>query len=216
MKTVALETSGTSFSLALADDETLITELFWQSGLKHSETLIPALSRLMAEAGWQPSMVEKVAVSIGPGSFTGIRVGLSCARAFAQSSGIPVVGMTTLALLRAAVPPTSHRVVPLIDALRNEVYMENKSGDARIVAVDRLKKEIRASAGSRILFVGSGAVAYRHGLAQQFGARALIAPAAFHIPRAGILAIAAQKIAGTQYDAILPLYIRRSWAEENR
>src|SRR5512133_919805 len=104
MRTLAIETSGSTFSLALAENGLLLAEIYRHSGLTHSECLVPLLERLLREAGWEPSSFDKVAVSTGPGSFTGIRVGLACARVLAQGLRKPLVGINSLDLLAAGVP----------------------------------------------------------------------------------------------------------------
>ncbi len=212
---LAIETSGTTFSLALAEDGCLVSEVFWYSGLTHSERLIPALDRLLSDAGWHLEELSVIAVSTGPGSFTGIRVGLSCARTLAQTLHLPLVGMTTLELLAAAVPEGPYRVVPIIDALRGEVFTLSENGDPVIISVTGFKRLFKKSA-IPFLFVGNAVESFREEIKGLFGKKAVLADTCLNSPRAGVLALAAQKLQPHSYTRIHPLYIRRSWAEEKQ
>ena len=95
MKILAIETSGHTMSVALAENNALVAELFWHDGMKHAERLVSSIAGLLREAGWQPAELARIAVSTGPGSFTGVRIGVTCARTMAQTLGVPVVGRHT-------------------------------------------------------------------------------------------------------------------------
>jgi tRNA threonylcarbamoyladenosine biosynthesis protein TsaB len=102
--------------LALAQDGKIKAEFFGEAGHTHSERLLPELEKILKKARWQLGDIDKIAVSIGPGSFTGIRIGLVCARVLAQELKVPLVGIDTL------------KLVPVIDALRGEVYVRGAKG----------------------------------------------------------------------------------------
>lgn len=214
-KILAIETSGSTFSLALAEDSRLVSEVFWYSGLSHSERLIPALDRMLADAGWKLEAISTIAVSVGPGSFTGIRVGLSCARTLAQTLSLPLAGMTTLDLLAAAVPSGPYRVIPVIDALRGEVFAAGARGEPAIVPVKEMKAFFKKQKGP-LMFVGNAVETHKEEINKAFGKQALFAHSNLNYPRAGVLALAARCLPSHHYSRIHPLYIRRSWAEEKR
>ena len=214
-KILAIETSGSTFSLALAERERLIAEVFWYSGLAHSERLVPALDRLMSDAGWKLEEISTIVVSTGPGSFTGIRVGISCARTLAQTLALPLTGMTTLDLLTTAVPCGPYRIVPIIDALRGEVFTVNGNGESIIAAIPELKHLFNKQK-EMLLFVGNAVATYQEDISKLFGKKALFPNPYLNVPRAGVLALSARKLKSHPYSRIHPLYIRRSWAEEKQ
>ena len=96
MKILALETSAVSASAALCEDETLIAQTFSNSGLTHSRTLMPMVEGMLNNSGWQLSDVELVAVASGPGSFTGLRIGVAAAKGLGWAMEKPCCGVSTL------------------------------------------------------------------------------------------------------------------------
>lgn len=212
-RVLAVETSGSTFSIALAEGEKLLAEIFWHSGLSHSERLVPAVEWMLREAGWSYGDLGKVAVSTGPGSFTGIRVGLTFARTLAQARKLPLVGMTSLEVLAAGIPGTDLRVVPAIDALRDEVFVFGGNGEVELRSVDAFCAGLKRGP-SKVLIAGNAALVYGSRIRKALGKKAVLAAGKFDFPRAGVLAIAAAALKGRKYAEVKPLYIRRSWAEE--
>lgn len=123
---LAIETSGRLGSVAaLAGDERR-TQLIGQIALAGSErtaqALAPALQRLLQDAGWQPTDVNLVAVAVGPGSFTGLRIGVTTAKALAYAVGAEVIAVNTLEALAAQTPPASSPLWTVLDAQRQELF----------------------------------------------------------------------------------------------
>jgi tRNA threonylcarbamoyladenosine biosynthesis protein TsaB len=108
--------------VALLDEEALLAEFTLNIRKTHSERLMPLIDALLKESAVEREQLQAVAVAAGPGSFTGIRIGVSTARALAQGLAIPAVGVSTLQALAEAVPSPGALVCPLLDARRNEVY----------------------------------------------------------------------------------------------
>ena len=215
MKILAIETSGTCFSVALAERGAVIAETFWHGGLAHSEKLLPHVEWLLGQAQWQPGDIEKIAVSTGPGSFTGIRVGMVCARTMSQALGLPLAGVSTLEILAAGAACAGALVYPAIDALRNEVFVMSKSGKIGIISVEQLCARLKKSARP-VLVAGTAAIAYHDLLKKELSGK-LVAPAPLaHFPRDGVLALLAGSRAGANFSSVTPVYIRKSWAEEKR
>jgi tRNA threonylcarbamoyladenosine biosynthesis protein TsaB len=213
MRILAIETSGATFSAALSEDGRVLSEVFWRSGLSHSETLIPAVDKLFRKHRWEPRSIDKIAVSTGPGSFTGIRVGLTFARAAAQSLGIPVTGINTLDII-AMNAGEGEFVEPAIDALRNEVYVrKGGSGGVEIEPVGKFLKRLK-NKKKTVMILGNAAISYAKEIKKSLGAKALSAEEEINYPRAGKLALMAEGRAGGKFETIKPLYVRRSWAEE--
>ncbi|MDO8494265.1 MAG: tRNA (adenosine(37)-N6)-threonylcarbamoyltransferase complex dimerization subunit type 1 TsaB, partial [Deltaproteobacteria bacterium] len=122
MKILAFDTTTRQGSVALAEDDLLIAEEVENFEITHTERLLPSIDRMLRKAGWQFSDVEGLAVSIGPGSFTGLRIGLAAAKAFALANQIPLVGVSSLLALACNALPTEKPIVPILDAKRGEVY----------------------------------------------------------------------------------------------
>lgn len=214
MKTLAIETSGSTFSIALAENGVVVSESFWNAGHKHSDRIIPSIEALLAGNGWAYRDLEKIAVTVGPGSFTGIRVGMTCAKTLSQTLKIPLVGIDVLSVIEAALPDTGMPVIAAMDALRDEVFIRDAKSDEIVI---RTVADVLASARKtkkKTLFAGTITLIAADKIRAALKSTAIIAPENFAYPRAGILAVCAHKKAGERFDRVHPLYIRRSWAEE--
>ncbi|MET0749327.1 MAG: tRNA (adenosine(37)-N6)-threonylcarbamoyltransferase complex dimerization subunit type 1 TsaB [Rhizobium sp.] len=133
MIVLALDTAGVDCAAAVYDSgsDRVLAEITETIGKGHAEHLIALVDRVLEQAGIDLKAVERIAVTIGPGSFTGIRVGVAAARGFALALGIPAVGVTTLSVIAAA-----HRreaagrpILVAMDAKRGEVYLQMFGGD---------------------------------------------------------------------------------------
>jgi tRNA threonylcarbamoyladenosine biosynthesis protein TsaB len=122
MRVLALETSTLAGGVALVDGERLVAEYVLDVGVTHSERLLAAVDRVLADARWAPRELEGIAVSIGPGSFTGLRIGVSTAKGLAWALGVPIAAVPTLDAMAAAVPWAALPVCPVLEARRGEVY----------------------------------------------------------------------------------------------
>jgi tRNA threonylcarbamoyladenosine biosynthesis protein TsaB len=119
---MAVETSTLAGGVALLDGERLIGEYLLDVRVTHSERLMPAIDRLLRDAGWTPASLEGLAVAVGPGSFTGLRIGLSAVKGLAWALGLSVAAVPTLDALAAALPFAALPVCPVLHARKNEVY----------------------------------------------------------------------------------------------
>lgn len=122
MRVLALETSTLAGGVALVDGEGLVAEYVLDVSVTHSERLLAAVDRVLADARWAPRDLEGLAVSIGPGSFTGLRIGVSTAKGLALALGLPIAAVPTLDAMAAAVPWAALVVCPVLEARRDEVY----------------------------------------------------------------------------------------------
>ncbi|MDL2399079.1 tRNA (adenosine(37)-N6)-threonylcarbamoyltransferase complex dimerization subunit type 1 TsaB [Rhizobium mayense] len=170
MIVLALDTAGVDCAAAVYDSgsDSVIGEVTETIGRGHAEHLMDVVDRALAEAGIALAAVERVVVTVGPGSFTGIRIGVAAARGFALSLNVPAVGVTTLEVMAAAVRETNpgKSVLAAIDAKREEIYLQSFDADghpldeARAVAID----EARAIADAFDGVVTGSAVARLGGL----------------------------------------------------
>jgi tRNA threonylcarbamoyladenosine biosynthesis protein TsaB len=123
MRVLAIETSTSLASVALVEGGMLVLGRSHARPKQSAEKLLPMIAELLAEAGWQRSSIERLGVSIGPGSFTGLRVGIACAQGLALGLDIPLLGVTSLRAMARLVPDSLPGVrCPVLDARRSEVF----------------------------------------------------------------------------------------------
>ncbi len=185
MLTLAFDTATSVATSALVDDSEVLGER-----VSRAQTLLEDVDALLRQAGKQTRDLDALAVGIGPGSFTGVRIGLSTARGLALARGIPVAGVSTLDALEAGAPGA----LPVIDARRREVFVPGRVLAPADVEIDQGR-----------LCVGSGAVRYREVL-EAMGAE--IPPDADerHVPRARFHAALARAFGPAEQ--VEPLYLR--------
>lgn len=165
MKILALESSATACSVALCEDEKLIAQTFQNSGLTHSRTLMPMVDSLLTQCGQSMDDVDVVAVAAGPGSFTGLRIGVSTAKGLAWAGEKPCAPCSTLESMAWQLAHVDGIIIAAMDARRNQVYnavfrgengqLERLSPD-RAIALAELEEELKKLPGPKIL-VGDGA-----------------------------------------------------------
>jgi tRNA threonylcarbamoyladenosine biosynthesis protein TsaB len=216
MKILAIETSGKTFSVALNEDDKTIASFYYNYGYIHSEMIVPAIERLLKDTGNSFETIDKFAVSTGPGSFTGIRVGMTAVKIFSQILNKPIMAVDTLSILEKSIFGIKGiKIVAAIDALRYEVYVK----DGKEIIIKELNifiKELKKYK-NKILIIGSAAIIYKEQLAEGLGKYSVSLPYIMHMPKAGYLATLAYHCAkSVGYEKIKPLYIRRSWAEKTK
>ncbi|MEZ6067557.1 MAG: tRNA (adenosine(37)-N6)-threonylcarbamoyltransferase complex dimerization subunit type 1 TsaB [Planctomycetaceae bacterium] len=192
-----------------------------RSGRRHARTLVSELAAMFDSAGLRPADCQCVAVSIGPGSFTGLRVGVVCAKTFAYATGCQVVAVETLHAIAAAAPQDVDKVDTLVDAQRGEVFrarFHRQHGgqwtrDGAIIIEPWEAVIASVARGDR--FAGP-ALEHRPDEFPEFA----LCPASYWEPRAAIVACLGEQAAlNGEVDDLYklePLYIRRSAAEEQR
>lgn len=165
MRILAFETSAKAASAALLEDGRLMAESFQNSGLTHSRTLMKMAEDMLQNCGLTPSDIDAAAAAAGPGSFTGVRIGVAAAKGFAWGRGIPCRGVSTLEAMAWTAPPCGMLIVPVMDARRSQVYCaafyRRKDGIERVLedaalSLEELSGRLREIPGEKIL-VGDGA-----------------------------------------------------------
>jgi tRNA threonylcarbamoyladenosine biosynthesis protein TsaB len=122
MKILALESSALTASVAVCEDSVPIAAMTLQTGHTHSDTLLPMVEQLLAHAGWTVQDIDLFAVPVGPGSFTGIRIGVSLIKGLAFDSGKPCVGLSSLEGMAYNLVGFNGILCPVMDARRNQLY----------------------------------------------------------------------------------------------
>lgn len=221
MKILALESATLSGGAALLDGERLVGETTLSIALTHSERMMAVVDRLLADCGWSPRDLQGLAVSIGPGSFTGLRVGVATIKGLALALDLLVAPVPTLDALAATLPFAAAPVCPLLDARKGEVYcsLYRWQGDAMERQWDYLALAPDAAAArldGPVIVLGDGVAACRPYLAR-LGDAVMEAPPARRLPSPGVVAQLGHALlsAGKGVDAevLAPLYLRPSEAE---
>jgi len=224
MKLLLLDTSTSVFSAAVSAGRQLLGETSGCAGPSTAARLVPAVQSLIADCGLAPLDLDGLAVTIGPGAFTGLRVGMAFIKGLAYATGKPVVGLSSLALLAMNAAESTIPVCPLFDAKRSEIYggLYSFAGGGETLIADLVsppEKFIDMIQGPA-LFLGDGAVRYQELIVARLGNRAHFAEASLNNPAAAAgIPLALQAFAaGNAVDAaaLLPSYLRLSEAELNR
>jgi tRNA threonylcarbamoyladenosine biosynthesis protein TsaB len=225
-------TPATVVGLRLADGTTLQRRDDPPAGDRpgHTAQLLPLASELLVEAGLSWKQLGRIAVGVGPGTFTGLRIGVATARGLAQSAGVEVVGVSTLRVLAEAAlwrpdlsPSTSDlsppvRVLAAIDARRGQVFVAAYAAEGELVSPRALAPEelggvaAQAAGGRDWLAVGDGAVRYREHL-EAFAVAVPEDSSPLHRVDAGVLCELALSAPAGPPEAVLPDYRRRPDAE---
>ena len=226
MLTLAFESSAKAASVALCDDGRLIAQYFQSSGLTHSRTLLPMAEDLLKNTEHKLSDIELLAVAHGPGSFTGIRIGVSTVKGLGWGGDIPCVGVSTLEAMAwtGASQPENTVICCCMDARRSQVYnalFAIKEGRPvrlcpdRAISLDDLEKDIKNQENC-VFLVGDGAqLCYNH-LQKISDPVIRLAPEGQRMQSAwGVAMAAADKVPGTS-ESLLPVYLRLSQAERER
>jgi tRNA threonylcarbamoyladenosine biosynthesis protein TsaB len=224
MLILAIDTTGATLSAALLEDQTIRAEVFVNTGANHSLHLLPAIEHVYDLAGASTGITDVFACTLGPGSFTGVRIGVSTVKGLAMATGKTVVGVSTLEALAANMGTVSGSICPLLDAQRGQVYTAlYRQGDNHVLEMIQearltdLETFISCLKGDdRVLFTGSGAVKYA-ALIKRILPEADIAPVQFAHVRASMVGLLGLRkfMEGQVLDVLTftPLYLRLSEAE---
>src|SRR3954447_18414114 len=121
-RALAIETSGRLGSLALVEDGRVVAEDEFPHGLQHAAEIVVRIDRLCRDRGWGPGDLHELYVSAGPGSFTGLRIGITLAQTFAFAAGAKLVAVPTVRVLAANAPPDATNVIIVLDAKRDQIF----------------------------------------------------------------------------------------------
>jgi len=220
MKILGIDTSTLCGSIALIEEQALRAEINVNLGRKHTERLLPGLEWIFTELGIEPKELDAIAVGIGPGSFTGLRVGLSTAKGLALSLGIPILGISSLKALAYAVRFYPGTILAVLDARKSQVFAQffaggeelTSSGEPMVIEPEILVNQIP----ERTLLVGEGVRAYQ-GLFNSLKDKFRFSGNEFDYPKASMLVqLAIERLNRGEQDSLeelIPIYLRPSDAE---
>ncbi len=217
MNIVAIESAALSAGAAVLCGDKLLSEQFANNGLTHSQTLLPLIDAALSAAGKTMEDMDAVAVSAGPGSFTGVRIGMGTAKGLALGAGKPLIAVPTLLALAYNAAAHDGIIVPMMDARRGEVYTATyfaqngaleEIAPMRAMPLSALLPQLDTA-----LFVGDGAAVHREKIIEVMGESAQFAPAHLLHHRAASVAMAARNLQPVSPHAAAPFYLRLSQAE---
>ncbi|MFC3041640.1 tRNA (adenosine(37)-N6)-threonylcarbamoyltransferase complex dimerization subunit type 1 TsaB [Virgibacillus xinjiangensis] len=221
MNTLAIDTSNQIMGVAILKDGQLIGEIMTNLAKNHSVRLMPAIQQLMEEVSMKPEDLDQIVVAKGPGSYTGVRIGLSTAKSMAWALGIPVTGVSSLEVLSYQGRFFNGMVCPFFDARRGLVYsgvfewgnerMSLIREEANLPMEDLL--EDVAAREKKVLFISPDIAKHGERIRQYFGDLAVIPDAPYHMPKAGHLALAAMGKEKDDKHTLVPNYLRLAEAE---
>ena len=232
MKILGIESAALVASVAILDEDITIAEYTTNFKKTHSETLLPMLDEIIKMTGIDCSELSAIAVSGGPGSFTGLRIGAACAKGLALALDLPLIHVPTLDAMALNIYSSDAIIVPIMDARRNQVYTGIYKNDCNLeiikesmaVAIDELfeilrdldnKKEIK-----KIIFLGDGVPVFREYIDKNLEISHDFAPANLNRQRASNIAMLGLKMfkegKSLLSDDMRPEYLRKSQAERER
>jgi tRNA threonylcarbamoyladenosine biosynthesis protein TsaB len=222
MLILGIETSTKTGSVALVSDEGVIAQYSLNIEVTHSERLMATVDRVLTDTGTTIAEIDGYAVAVGPGSFTGLRIGISAVKGLALVTDKPVAAVPTLQALAWNLPYAGYPVCPLLDARKKEVYAALYKHDGAalvqmlpdaVISLTRLKDAIPGET----IFTGEGSQIYRREIEEIFGTRALFAPRTASLPSAaavGEIGLDMIRVGKpVDPDTLTPKYIRRPEAE---
>ena len=227
MRLLAFETSAKAASVALFQDGVLLGESYQNTGLTHSQTLLVMAEELLKQCDCKVEDVSAVAVANGPGSFTGVRIGVAAAKGFAWGGELPLYGVSTLEAMALGLGVYQGYVCPVMDARRQQVYnalfyvnqgkLERLTPD-RAIALEELKESLK-NLREPVFLVGDGSILCYNTLQQEVNGLVLPPEHRMHQRAAGVGLAAWEQISrGEAGDAatLTPNYLRLSQAERER
>jgi len=225
MKILAIDTATKTGSVAITSGDCILSERLLNVDTTHSENLLPAIAQMASETCLALKEIDLIAVTLGPGSFTGIRIGVGSVKGLALALDRPVAGVSTLEAMAANFPCSNRIIRPVMDARKSEVYTADfiweKDGlerlsDDRALSPEKMLEGVR----EETIFVGDGLLKYGGLIKDTVGEMAFFADHFFSYIRASNVARLGQAVfeenGGLDLASFTPAYLRRSEAEVNR
>lgn len=234
MFVLGIDTATKVAGAAVVGEERLIADRYIHNLKTHSQIIIPMIRQVMDDAGIKPHDLHGIAVTGGPGSFTGLRIGMSVAKTMGLALKIPVMGIPTLELLAWNLYRVEGLICPILDAKKNEVYTcIYKSIDSGLeelinpaaLSIERLVSELSGYEKEKVNFLGDGVPVFGDIIREKLGSRALFGTMINSFPRAAAVAeLGLRQLKKEQpgdSTFLQPVYLRKSeaeltWEQKNR
>jgi tRNA threonylcarbamoyladenosine biosynthesis protein TsaB len=222
VRSLAIETSGRAGSLAIAQDGRVLAEEQFSHGLKHAAGIVPIIDRMCASRGWKPADVEEIYVSAGPGSFTGLRVGITVAKTLAFVTGARVVAVPSVDVLARNAPPDWQNLIIVLDAKRDQIFtasFENRNGEPvprEPAHLDSLQAMLGRTPRP-VHLLGEGIPYHEKSIPKDDPRVLLTEPATWQARASGVAELGARLAREGQFAdpmRLTPIYIRKPEAEE--
>jgi len=218
-----MDTSNQVLGVSLMRDGQILGEVMTNLTKNHSVRLMPAIDKLMNEVSLKPEQLDKIVVAKGPGSYTGVRIGISTAKTMAWALNIPVIGVSSLEVLAYQGRLHNGYICPFFDARRGLVFtglyqwksnkLEVISEEKNVPMEDVLKQ--LTTEEKEVLFISPDIAIYQEAIQQSLGERAIIPEGAYHLPQASHLAMAGLTKNADETHHLTPNYLRLAEAEAN-
>lgn len=224
MKILAVDTSSNVATVAVAEDNVLLGEYILNHKKTHSQKIMVMIDELLRDLELTVNDIDLFAVSNGPGSFTGLRIGVATMKALAHSVNKPIVGVSPLAAMAYNLPYAEHIIVPIMDARQNRIYTATYIWDDGFKEITEPEattiEECVADCGEYLdtIFVGDGAIIHQDYIKEKLGEHAIFAPSNAMGQRASSVAALALEMAKkgevSDYISLKPIYLKKSQAEQ--
>jgi tRNA threonylcarbamoyladenosine biosynthesis protein TsaB len=225
MNILAIETSSFTGGIAIAQNKKIIGEYLLSVETRYAESLMANIDRLLKECRLDVDDIDAFAVSVGPGSFTGLRIGVSTAKGLAYGTQKPFIAVPTLDALAANLIPSPHRICPILDARQKQIYTALYSPDGErltdhnVVSPKEWLDEL-SDANQKIIFLGTGVAAYKKLIQQKLGDNAVWTPFhRDHVFASSVAYLSVQKYKNkdfSDYMELEPMYLRGASAKKKR
>ena len=219
---LAMDTSGPVAGVAILEDGRVRYEAMAVNKMTHSESIMPMAEEALARTALQKEQLTHPAVTVGPGSFTGVRIGVTAVKALGHALGIPCIGVDALEATAWGIDAPDELICPIQDARVQQVYGAAFQGGKRLMADCVVKLDeylgMIAPLGERFLFTGDGVLSYREQIAASLGDKVRFAAAhSAYLRPAAVACLAARDIdRAVDYLTLQPLYLRAPQAERER
>ncbi len=221
MNILAVDSSALTATVAVMADGEIKGEMSFTTALTHSQTVMPMIDELLKNINMKISEIDLFAASTGPGSFTGLRIGIGTVKGLSYGTGKKVCGISTLEALAHNISCTDLLIAPIMDARRSEVYNAlyryvdgtlTEVTAPRALALSDLLSEIR----EKVIFVGDGVKVYKEKIKESLGENAVFAPPQHTLQRAASVAFAALNKEAVSPEELGVIYLRKPQAERER
>lgn len=223
MNILAIDTSNQVLGVAVLTNEQIVGELITNVAKNHSGRLMPAINQLMSDIGMAPNALDKIIVAKGPGSYTGVRIGLTTAKSLAWALDIPIVGVSSIEALAYNGRFFNGYICPFFDARRETVFTGLYEWNKKVLTPVREEENILmedwlkdiATKGKEVLFLSPDIKLYKEMILKYLPDLAIIPEAPYHIAKPSYLAVAGMHKAIDDTHTLTPNYLRMAEAEVN-